>query len=148
MKPDVARVLEHTTANLMTQVAPAIAPAYRQSSVGALGALLIGVREEFDRAAARRVEENAALRGLFARARELATEPKLAQRLDEVSGGTDADLRVPALEATNQALRELLIALHAHVESLEGDDARAIESEIWAELAASTERRQLTLSVF
>ena len=148
MKPDVGRVLEHTTLKLMTEVAPAVAPAYRQSAVGALGALLVSVREEFDRAAARRVDENTALRDLFQRAGPHVTDPELAGRLAKAAEASDPDLHVPVLEASNQTLRELLIALHIHVEMREDANAGAIESEIWAELAASTERRQLTLSVF
>ena len=58
----------------------------------------------------------------------------------------DASLRVPDLDAANLALRALLIELHAHVEELPGAEARRLEAAIWRELAASTERRKLSLS--
>ncbi len=148
MKPEVTRVLEHTAANLMREIAPALMPAYRQSTVTALGALLLCAREEFDRAAARRAEENTALRALFSRAHRAVGDAELADRLRTAADETNTDLRVPVLEASNQALRELLIALHTHVESAEDEQARAIEADIWTELAASTERRRLALSVF
>jgi hypothetical protein len=110
--------------------------------------MLNAVREEMDRAAARRVEENAALRALFTAAAPAVTDAALRAQLAEAAAGRDASLLVPALEATNRALRELLIALHAHVETLRGDAARGVEAAIWRELAASTERRKLSLAVF
>ena len=67
MKPDVPKLLEILSARLMFDVAPNVQPSYRQSSVGITGILLTMVREETERAAARRVDENAALRALFAR---------------------------------------------------------------------------------
>jgi hypothetical protein len=57
-------------------------------------------------------------------------------------------LLVPELEAGNRALRALLIELHAHVEGLESAEARRIEAAIWRELAASTQRRKLSLGPF
>ena len=108
-----------------------------------LSGLLIAVREEFDRAAARRVEENAVLRELFARGAGLATDATLASRLREAVASRDESLLVPALDASNRSLRALLIALHAHVETLATPPARELEAAIWRELAASTERVQL-----
>lgn len=149
MRPDVQRVLDVTAAHLMMRTAPAPpAGGYEQSSVAGLAALLMGAREEFERAAARRVEENAALRALFGRGSAVVTDEVLAERLREASGGSDPGLRIPELEAANAELRALLIELHAHVETLDTDAARALEAEIWRELVVSTERRRLPLDVF
>jgi hypothetical protein len=111
-------------------------------------ALLLAVREEFDRAAARRVEENRALRRLFADAVSVVAGDRLRARLRDAAATEDTSLLVPDLERRNNELRALLIDLHAHVESLPGDDARALEDAIWRELRASTERRRLSLAVF
>lgn len=148
MKPDPQRVLEQTAQRLATDVLAAVQPRYLQAGVGMLAGLLGAVREEFDRAAARRVEENAALRALFARGAWVVTDAVLAARLREAAATRDASLRVPDLEAGNQALRGLLIALHAHLETLATPAAREVEETIWRELAASTERRRLSLGAF
>ncbi len=148
MKPDAGRLLEVTAAHLMMRTAPALpAGDYEQSSVASLGALLMAAREEYERAAARRVEENAVLRALFARA-ECVEDEDLRARLDQAAKGEDPSLLIAALEAANSELRELLIELHAHLEKLESEAARSLESEIWRELVASTERRRLSLGVF
>lgn len=148
MKPDPARFLEVAAAHLLVRTAPALPSGYEQSSLQVLAAMLMAVREEFDRAASRRVEENAALRGLFARATPAVEDAALAARLAEAAAGADADLSVPALEAANAALRALLVELHGHVESLDSEAARALEDAIWRELARSTERRRLALGPF
>jgi hypothetical protein len=148
VKPDPQRVLEQTAQRLATDVLAAVQPRYLQAGVGMLAGLLGAVREEFDRAAARRVEENAALRALFARGAWVVTDAVLAARLREAAATRDASLRVPDLEAGNQALRGLLIALHAHLETLATPAAREVEETIWRELAASTERRRLSLGAF
>ena len=52
------------------------------------------------------------------------------------------------LESANGALRGLLIELHAHIEELASPEAGRIEASIWRELAASTERRKLSLGPY
>jgi hypothetical protein len=56
-------------------------------------------------------------------------------------------LLVGALHERNRTLRALLVRLHAHVETLAGDAARAIEERIWAELVESTNRRHLDVAM-
>ena len=148
MKPDPQRVLEQTAAQLGGEILLAVQPRYRQAGVGMLAGLLGAIREEFDRAAARRVEENAALRALFARGADVASDAALAAQLRAAAATRDDSLLVPALDAGNQQLRALLIALHAHVETLATPAARDLDAAIWRELAASTQRRKLSLGAF
>ncbi len=148
MKPDPAHVLERVMQALLTELAPTLQPAYRQASVGIQALLLGAIREEMDRAAARRVEENAALRALFADGAQVVREAGLRERLANAASQHEASLRVPDLEAANLALRALLIELHAHAEELPSAEARRLEAAIWRELAASTERRKLSLAPF
>jgi len=148
MKPDPSHVLERVMQSLLTEIAPAVQPAYRQASVAMQAMLLASIREEMDRAAARRVEENGALRALFADAAAVVRDAALCERLASAAAGEDASLRVPDLDAANVALRALLIELHAHVETLGGGDARRLEAALWRELAASTERRRLSIGPF
>jgi len=148
VKPDPTHVLERMMQSLLTEVAPAVQPAYRQATVTIYAMMLAAIREEIDRAAARRVEENGALRALFAQAAPSVRDAGLRERLASAAALPDTSLRVPDLDAANLALRALLIELHAHVEELSGDAARAIEAAIWRELAASTERRKLSLGPY
>ncbi len=149
MKPDPSRLLDVCAAHLLLRTGPCLpAGSYEQSSLAGLAALLMGAREEYERAAARRVEENAELRALYERSAAAVEDDDLADRLRVAARGSDPGLRVAELEAENSALRALLVELHAHVEKLDSGAARAVESEIWRELVASTERRRLALDVF
>jgi hypothetical protein len=148
VKPDPQRVLELTAAQLGGEILLAVQPRYRQAGVGMLAGLLGAIREEFDRAAARRVEENAVLRALFARGAEICTDAALAAQLRAAAVTRDDSLLVPALDAANRQLRALLIALHAHAEMLATPEARELDAAIWRELAASTARRKLSLGAF
>jgi hypothetical protein len=148
VKPEVPKVLEVVAAKLLFEVAPNITPSYRQSSIGVTAMLLGMVREEWDRAAARRVEENAALRALFRDAAGAISDTDLRRRLEAAAASSDTSLLVSELERGNDALRALLIELHAHVEEQPGAASRAIEDAIWRELSASTERRKVALAPF
>jgi hypothetical protein len=148
VKPDAGKLLGVTAGHLMTRTAPALPAGYEQASVMGLGALLIAAGEEFERGAARRVEENTELRRLFERAAAVCEDADLGARLDAASAGSDESLRLTDLELSNSALRQLLIELHAHVETLDSDAARSLDRAIWRELAASTERRKLSLAAF
>lgn len=144
MKPDVDRFLDVAAAYLMMQLAPTLA-GYEQSNITMLGAMLMAVREEFERAAARRVEENRALRRLFSQATAVVADDVLRRRLEEAAGEEDDSLLVADLERRNALLRGLLIDLHAHIEGLGSAQARETEAAIWRELATSTERRRLAM---
>ena len=148
MKPDVPKLLEIVSSRLLFDVAPNVQASYRQQSVGITGMLLTMVREETERAAARRVEENAALRALFGRAATQVGDTALKARLTEAAAGRDPSLLLTELENANQALCALLIELHAHVEEEKAPWARALDAEIWRELVVSTERRRLSLAPF
>lgn len=148
MKPDPQRVLEQTVQNLLVDVLPSLQPRYRQAGLAISAGLLMSVREEFDRAAARRVEENAALRALFARGASVVTDTALAARLRAAAATRDESLLVPALDATNRELRALLIELHAQIEALATPAARELDAAIWRELVASAARRRLSSGAF
>lgn len=148
MTPDVSRFLEVASVHLLTRSLPAVGDAYEQSALGALAVLLSVVREDFDRAAERRVAENAALREIFAQAVDIVEDPALRGQLEAAAGKGEPSLRVSDLERVNSELRALLIMLHAEVETLDGGAARDCEVGIWRELAASTERRRIAIGPF
>ena len=148
MKPDVDGFLEVASLHLVGELSPRLPTAYEQSATGALGIVLLALREEFGRAASRRVEENAALRALFGRAVPVVADTALRTRLESAAASADPGLEIAALDGANDDLRALLIELHAHVEELDSPAARALDDAIWRELSASTERRRLSIAVF
>lgn len=148
MKPDPSRLLEVAAVHLMTTTAAALGPGYEQSNVSVLGVMLGATREEYERAAARRVEENREMRRIFADAAAAVADGALRSRLESAAAGEETSLRVSDLEAANSELRALLIDLHAHVEEIDSPEARRVEEAIWAELVASTERRRLSIGPF
>jgi hypothetical protein len=148
MRPEPSRFLGVAAGHLMVKTAGALAPGYEQSSVSVIGLMLTQLGEEFERAAARRIEENGALRRIFADAVDVVGDDDLRAKLAEAARGGDPDFSVSALEQGNCALRALLIELHAHVEELDSQAARSLEAEIWHELVASTERRKLGIGPF
>lgn len=148
MKPDPTLVLQVLGTTLVLDVGPQVPSSYGQQTVAALATILAAAQEELDRAVARRVEENRALRRLFAEARAVVRDAALAGELAEAAAGEEASLLASDLDRANRALRALLVRLHAHVEEQEGAAARRLEAAIWAELRASTERRRTMLGNF
>jgi hypothetical protein len=148
MKPDVDVTLQIIAASLMTEIAPKISDDYTQRNSMLTVMLLQSAAEEWDRAAARRVEENRTLRRFFAEVAPEIGDLDLRGRLEAASGGEDESLRISDLNRSNDGLRTLLIELHAHVEGIDTETARRIEAAIWQELRVSTERRALSLAPF
>jgi hypothetical protein len=148
MKPDVDLTLQLIAANLLTEIAPKLSDDYTQRNSMLTVMLLQSSAEEWDRAAARRVEENRALRQLFSEAFPEIGDEDLRARLETASAGDDESLRISDLNRGNDELRTLLIELQAHVEEADTDAARRIEAAIWQELRTSTERRKLSMAPF
>lgn len=121
---------------------------YAQRTGFTLGTLLLFASQEWEQGAQRLVDENAALRALFGRATRVLVAGDLCERVSAAADGADRSIRISDLQKGNNELRALLIDLHAHVEEREDDDARALETEIWTELAESTDRRTLPGSPF
>jgi hypothetical protein len=148
MRPEPTRFLGVAAGHLMLKTAAALGDGYDQSSISVMGLMLTQLAEEFDRAAARRVEENRELRRIFAESAPVVADDALRGKLAQAARGEDANLAVSALEENNCELRALLIDLHAHVEELDSEAARSLEAEIWRELVTSTERRKLGIGPF
>lgn len=145
MNPSAPQVLTVIGSVLRSRVLPEVQDPFAQGTINGAAGLLGMIAAEFDRAAARLVEENAAQRCIFAAATDVVAEPALLARLQaEAEEQPQADLHVSALQRENDGLRALLIDLHAQVETLDGEPARALEERIWQELAASTVRRKLS----
>ena len=148
MRPSVDSYLDELRRALAQDFAPQLPTLFEQSALGRHAVLLGAVIEEFDRAASRRIEENRALRRLFADAAETLPDSDLRSRLRGASETEDLSFRVSDLDASNCGLRNLLVELHEQVEQLAGEQARSLEQAIWRELVRSTERRRTALNRF
>ena len=147
MIPDLTTVLGGITRTLMMDLAPEVASPYGALTIQLSAGLLAMIAQEADRAAARLSEENEALVQLFGAADTLIADAQLRADLRTAVGARTTSLLVTDLRQDNRRLRALLIRLHAHVEGLENDGARALEQQVWNELVASTRRRHLDLAI-
>lgn len=144
MIPEVDWLLRASASRLLAEVAPALGDAYLRSNVEVIAALMAAAAEEYDRAAHLRVEENRAMRAIFADAASFLDDGGLRERLAAAAAESDGSLRVSDLNAANGRLRALLIELHALVEDRAEDWAARVRHAIDAELAASAQRRALS----
>lgn len=147
MIPPVPTVLAGIARSLLTEIAGEAGSAYAQQTLQLSAMLQMMIAQEFDRAAARLVDENRVLRQLFAEAALRVTDPALRSDLQRAAGGREGSLRVPALRAANAALRGLLVRLHAWVDEQQDPAYDDLEQRIWSELVESTRRRHLDLAV-
>lgn len=147
MRPDPPKVLFALAGTLGMQVLPQVATPFGQQSVGLAATLAVILAQEWDRAAARLIEENAAVVELLFRARGLVGDVEFKGRLDVAAGqAPTTDYHVSALQAQNDDLRRLLIELHALVDSMAGETAAAFSEAIWEELKQSTRRRHVVIT--
>lgn len=138
MKLALDQVLHGVARSLQEQIAPALDDAFARDAVRMATALATICANGFDDAAAVRIDENARLRALFADA-AAAIGGDLGARLAAAARSADPDYRISELDAETGRLRVLLVELHAVVEALEDDAARALDRAIWV-LMAETER--------
>lgn len=148
MKPDPTVYLNELSRLLAAEVAPRLPTTWEQAIVTRQSLLLQAAAEEFDRAAQRRVEENADLRKLFTAALPIVTDAQLHARLKAASESVDPGLLVSQLDASNRRLRSLLVNLQAHIETLQTPLAIQFDTLIWQALSRSTVRRRLSLGRF
>jgi hypothetical protein len=147
MTPDTRLVVGDFAGRLMQVIAPGLNSQFLVGTASLMGASLGMMVEEWDRAADRLAEENAAIRALFAQASPLAPGG-LSARLADLAKSPDADLKVSTLQAGNNVLRAALIDLQAWSENQTGAAVAALNVAIWAELAQSTERRRFSATPF
>lgn len=142
MKPEVDQILSLSAAQLMGSLVPQLPAGYAQGSASVLGVMLMLSAQEYDRAAAIRVAENADMRALFRAAAADISDGELRSALLGAADSHDAALTISALDAANAELRRVLIRLQIHAEER---GLKAIEARIWAVLKASAERRLVRL---
>lgn len=144
MRPDPPIVLRGIAMAMLADLPPDIRTPFGQSTAGIAGTLSLIVAEEFDRMADRLAAENEAVAAILREATELV--PGLAGRIKEaLERVTPSNLRVSSFQAVNDRLWGLLIEVHAALEEVRTTEAEALLERIWAELEASTRRREVQL---
>ena len=144
MSFDSVGVLRSLATSLIAGEAVEPRTSYEESSVAALGLLVMQLSSQLEVAAEWLVEENATLRALFRKAAPIVAEAGLAERLGAAGHGFEESLRISLLRTTNAELRGLLIELHAHVEKVESAASGELDEAIWAELDRSVYRRAMS----
>jgi hypothetical protein len=130
---------------LITQYLPGIEKEDEKYELALSAILMLVVSEEFDRAAHRRIEENRALRRIFAESLSVIKDDELKNRVKKASEKTEDDYHISILDELNCELQEVFIELHTHIEALEGEGARSIHEAIWTELENWTKRREFAI---
>lgn len=143
MKPDVQTVMMRSFERILTDIAPHLSSEYAVGSSSVIGLMMFQTATEFERAADIRVQENAAMRAIFADALEVLPAGSLRQRVEGASASSDPSFKISELDEANDALSALLIELQAHAETVDGPAARKLETQIWDELARAAAARRL-----
>jgi hypothetical protein len=141
VRPTLNEVLAFLAEEFPAYAAQVDSP-FLKKQLSATAMTLSIIAQDIDRAVPRRLEEAAALRGIFGRAIGVVGDRELAAVLAEEAGRSSHDLRLSALDAEIDRLRGLLVQLQAHVETLTDAAAREIDEAIWRELRDGTERRR------
>jgi hypothetical protein len=143
MKPGIDHHLMAMAGTLGMKIIPAIPDGhYAQGDARMTAVLAIVMAQEAERAADTLIRENAAMRALFGRA-QAHVQDDLAQQITQAATSQDSDFRLSTLERGNAALKTVLIALHAQVELIDSDWARALDRDIWALLHRGATDRML-----
>ena len=143
MSVDSVKILRSLAMSLISGDVIETRTSYEQGSSAGLGMLVMQLSGQLEVATEWLVEENATLRALFRNAAAIVAEPDLGKRIAAAGHGFDEGLRFSVLRAANDALRKLLVELHAHVEGIESMAAGELEEAIWAELYRSVQRRSM-----
>ena len=141
MKPDTDFILSSIAAELRANVYPEVQSAYGKANLEQIIQILAGLAEEFDTAASRRIEENQEIRDIIATAAGTVGDKTLKRRLEKATKAVETDYRISTLDRINRNLFALLNELHEYIETLEGDEARRIESSVWQALHDKINRR-------
>ena len=134
MKLTSDTVLQGVADALRDQIAPLIDDAFAADATRMAQSLLNIVRLARDDEVAIRVEENCRIRDIFGQAAPVLGDGALGNRIAEAAQSRDPGLRISELDTETGRLRDLLVELHAYVEELTSDQARALDQAIWRAL--------------
>jgi len=140
MKPEADQILGLSAFQLLGTLTPLLPDSYAQGTASLIAFMMMLSAQEYERAADIRARENADMRALFAKLAPKFRNAELKSKLEEAAQTQDTSLEISALDAVNYKLRQILIALHEHVDA---ENDRAASKEIWALLKRMAGRRYL-----
>jgi len=139
MRPHTDELLRGLQASLLTYVLPEVQTDFVRTELMLTYALLGIAASDWDGAAQRLVDDNAAMRALARRAAAEIEDAALASELRALADETDASVRISDLAAANTRLRDAIARLGV---SLEGrDDLRDLRAAIIEHLRAEAASR-------
>ena len=143
MKPDPNIVLKGIVRAYARELIPELDSPYSRNSAILGNGLLNILAVEFERLIDRLMEETRVTADILCDAAAIIPDEHLAFRA-RVAGAkrAPANLRRSTVQALNDDARAMLIEVHAAIEAIPGPAAAAMNLRIWAELQASTVRRQ------
>lgn len=149
MRPTGEELLRGMQDSLITHILPELQTAFAQMQVMLISALLGVVAGEWDGAAQRLVDDNAALRELARRGAEALAatgdHTELADALGSLAQGSDPSLRLSELSAANAQLRAALAQLGAVALASDRPALRELRPAILEHLQSDAEARSLSL---
>ena len=147
MRPNGEEVLRGLQASLLTYILPELQSRYAQTEVAITVALLGIVAGNWDGAAQRLVDDNAALRALADRGADALTglpqHAELAEALGSLANGSDASVRLSELSAANGQLRAAIAQLGAAAQ--ENASLAGLRQEVLDSLRLEAESRSFAL---
>jgi hypothetical protein len=145
MKPGIDHMMMLMAGTLAEKVMPSIPEAdYATGHVRMIALMQVLLAQVVDKAADILINENAAMRTLFADAAQTPLTG-LKARLQEAAATSDASARLSVLEAGNAMLKAVLIDLHLTVEDCDADWARTLNRRILSFLKDSADVRMLVI---
>jgi hypothetical protein len=149
MRPNGEEMLRGIQAALMTYVLPELQSAFARSELLITVALLGIVAGEYDSAAQRLADGNAALRELARRGADTlgdAAETRgLSDELRTLAAGSDGSLRLSELSAGNDRLRAAIARLAVRLQGSDAGPLRDLRAGVIDELRAEAESRSRAL---
>ncbi len=136
MIPRPQHALQDLAIKLMVSIAPQTQSTYAATSTGLIAMLMQCLAQDFDRAAAVRIEDLDEMKALLVAAP--ATLPvALAQLIAQFLAQAPASLRIEHLTAHHAQAMQLIIELHSWAEA---NDAPELNRGIWAFLIRHADR--------
>jgi hypothetical protein len=147
MIPTTAQIMVNSSTTLMTEIAPFLPEGYGQGTAAAVAMLALFTAQEVDRAAEVRHVDITTMQYLFETAASAVSDvdEALGKRLYSASKDLIVELTISYLDERRNEYLELLIPLHALVETQDAPWAKELERDILNFLVASSLRRTLII---
>lgn len=144
MIPRGSEGIAHLAARIMADLVPGAANAYSMSDLAMIATLMSMTAEDYDRAVEVLIADERDMCEIFSVARAHVADPTLGRRLEAAFRSPPENLRVSHLSARADGAMQVLIDLHALVETARDTGAHwadPLDRQIWSFLERHTERR-------